>query len=288
MWKTALFVLTISLYSGLVHYLVEHHYIVKESQETFMVGGILVIGYALLKVLQARLMKTLEGHMDHDRIITLRYFLDVGYFLIWGVLLVTFLGAGFKNLVLGGAILSALAGIVAQNSLTNIFAGIVLAATHPFRVGEKVSFVAWQYPRLAATYPHGLVSPEHRGTVLEIGKIYTRLAGEDGRELLVPNNIMLQAMVIRNEGVEERPLRLFADLPSETDLESLKRRLNDLLSSEERLVGPVELFPHTMTPSVLTVEIRSRWKGEELLDANRILFSALRPLALRSRESENS
>ena len=288
MWKPAIFVLSLSLYTGLVHYLVEHHYIVKESQETFMVGGILVIGYALLKVLQSRLMKTLEGHMDHDRIVTLRYFLDVGYFLIWGVLLVTFLGAGFKNLVLGGAILSALAGIVAQNSLTNIFAGIVLAATHPFRVGEKVSFVAWQYPRLAATYPHALVSPEHRGTVLEIGKIYTRLEGEDGRDMLVPNNIMLQAMVLRNDGLQEKPLRLYADLPTDIDLDSLKSRLASLSSVEERLVGPVELIPHTMTPSALTVEIRTKWKGDELLDANRVLFSALRPLALRSRGSEPS
>ena len=282
MWKAALFVLSVSLYSGLVHYLVEHHYIVKESEETFMVGGILVLGYALLKVLQSRLVKSLEGHMDHDRIITLRYFLDVGYFLIWGVILVTFLGAGFKNLVLGGAILSALAGIVAQNTLTNIFAGIILAATHPFRVGEKISFMSWQYPRLPATYPHGMMSPEHRGTVLEIGKIYTRLTGEDGRDMLIPNNIMLQAMVIREEGITERPFRLYADLPATIDLASLKSSLSSLQASDTRLAGPVEIYPQTMTPSVLTVEIRSSWKGPQLQDASALLFSALQPIAIRT------
>jgi len=281
MWKTALFVLSISLYSGLVHYLVTHHYIVEESQETFMVGGILVFGYALLKVLQSRLMKTLEGHMDHDRIITLRYFLDVGYFLVWGVILVTFLGAGFKNLVLGGAILSALAGIVAQSSMTNLFAGIVLAATQPFRAGEKISFVTWQYPRIPSTYPHGITSPEHRGTILEIGKIYTRLAGEDGRDMLVPNNIMLQAMVIRDNEEALHTVRLLVDLPASSDLNSVKGRLETLSESDKRFVAPVELFFHAMTPSVLTVEIRSRWKGGSPLDCNTAVFSALQPLELR-------
>ena len=189
---------------------------------------------------------------------------------------------GSKIWFWGGAILSALAGIVAQNTLTNIFAGIILAATHPFRVGEKISFMSWQYPRLPATYPHGMISPEHRGTVLEIGKIYTRLTGEDGRDMLIPNNIMLQAMVIREEGITERPFRLYADLPATIDLASLKSSLSSLQASDTRLAGPVEIFPQTMTPSVLTVEIRSSWKGPQLQDASALLFSALQPIAIRT------
>jgi len=280
MGKTALFILSISLYTGLIHYLIGAHYIVKESEPTFMIGGILVIGYFLLKVLQSKVMAALEGRVDHDRIITVRYFLDVGYFLVWGIVLVTFLGAGFKNLVLGGAILSAIAGIVAQGSLTNIFAGIILAATHPFRVGEKISFLAWQYPRLASTFPHPMTSPEHTGTIQSIGKIYTKILGEDGRELLVPNNILLQAMVIREESLPDKPVRLLVELPAGTDLSRLKAGLDPLLSGESRIVGPVEIFVRAVTPQTLTVEIQSLWKGEKPLEFNNLIFNHLKPLSL--------
>ena len=282
MANAALFIITISLYTGLVHYLVGGHYIVKESEPTFMVGGILIFGYFLLKVLQAKVMKSLQGHVDQDRIITVRYFLDVGYFLVWGIVLVTFLGPGFKNLVLGGAILSAIAGIAAQGSLTNIFAGIILAMTHPFKVGEKISFLAWQYPRLASTYPHAMTSPEHTGTVISIGKIYTKIQSEDGRELLVPNNILLQAMVIREDGEPDKPVRLLVDLPTGTDLSTLKTGFDPLLSRENRIVAPVEFFVRSVSPQTLTVEIQSVWRGENPLEFNNLVFSALSPVALRN------
>lgn len=280
MGKVALFILSLSLYTGLIHYLISSHYLVKESESIFMVGGILIIGYFFLKVLQSSLMKALAGHVDQDRIVTVRYFLDVGYFLVWGIVLVTFLGAGFKNLVLGGAILSAIAGIVAQGSLTNIFAGIVLAMTHPFRVGEKISFLAWQYPRLASTFPHEMTSPEHSGTVLNIGKIYTRVLGSDGREILVPNNILLQAMIIREETETDRPVRLVLDLPSRTDLSVLQSRLESIVSSESRVVGPVRVFVRAMSSQTLTVEIQSVWRGDKPLEFNNLICRALTPSEL--------
>jgi len=282
MGNAALFILSISLYTGLVHYLVGTHYIVKESESTFMVGGILIIGYFLLKVIQSKVMKALDGKVDPDRIITVRYFLDVGYFLAWGIVLVTFLGEGFKNLVLGGAILSAIAGIVAQGSLSNIFAGIVLAMTHPFKVGERISFLAWQFPRLASSLPHPMTNPEHTGTVLNIGKIYTTIQSEDGRDLLVPNNILLQAMVIRQKADHKWPLRLVLDLPLKTDLSAIRSSLDSLLSTETRLVGPIEVSLRGMNPQSMTVEIQGLWEGEGRLEFDNKIVEALRDLALNA------
>ena len=171
--------------------------------------------------------------------------------------------------------------MVAQSSLTNIFAGIVLAATHPFKVGEKISFATWQYPRLPATFPHGMMTPEHRGTVLSIGKIYTRIVSEEGREMLIPNNIMLQSMVLREGESPDHTVRLLVDLPASSNFTALKDTLAELARSDDRFHGPVEVFLYAMTPTILTVEIRSRWKGEVPMEFNAAVFSALQPLALR-------
>jgi len=283
MWKAAFFILLLSLYTELIRHLVVTGRILRESEPTFMVGGVLVIGYALLKVLQSRLMKSLEGHVDRDRILTLRYFLDVGYFLVWGVVLVTFLGAGFKNLVLGGALLSALAGIVAQGSLSNLFAGIVLALTHPFRVGETISFLTWQYPRLAASLAHGTQNPEHRGTVLAIGKIYTTIAAEDGREMYVPNNIMLQAMILREAPPQgERPVTFTAEVDLSVDPARLRERVEQALSTDRRIISPVEILVRSMAPRSMTLEFRALWQGESPSDFSRLIVDSLRTETLPS------
>ena len=283
MWKGAFFILLLSLYTGLIHHLVSTGRILKESEPTFMIGGVLIIGYAILKVLQSRLMKGLEGHVDPDRILTLRYFLDVGYFLIWGIVLVTFLGAGFKNLVLGGAILSALFGIVAQGSLTNLFAGIVLALTHPFRVGEPISFLTWQYPKLAASLTHPTQNPEHRGTVLSIGKIYTTIATEDGREMYVPNNIMLQAMVLRNASSHGPvPVVFSVEVDLSVDPDQIKESLGQASSREPRLAGPVEVQVKSMAPRSMVLEFRSTWDGDHPSEFSRFVGAVLRQEALSS------
>ena len=277
MWKGAFFILLLSLYTGLIHHFVSTGRILKESEPTFMIGGVLVIGYAILKVLQSRLMKGLEGHVDPDRILTLRYFLDVGYFLVWGIVLVTFLGAGFKNLVLGGALLSALFGIVAQGSLTNLFAGIVLALTHPFRVGETISFLTWQYPRLAASLSHATQNPEHRGTVLAIGKIYTTLSSEDGREIYVPNNIMLQAMVLREKPADATvPVTFSSEVDLSVDPERLREKICQSSSSEPRIAEPVDVLVRSMAPRSMVLEFRSRWQGGSPSDFPRFIGRVLR------------
>jgi small-conductance mechanosensitive channel len=228
-------------------------------------------------------MKGLEGHVDPDRILTLRYFLDVGYFLVWGIVLVTFLGAGFKNLVLGGALLSALFGIVAQGSLTNLFAGIVLALTHPFRVGETISFLTWQYPKLAASLTHPTQNPEHRGTVLAIGKIYTTIATEDGREMYVPNNIMLQAMVLREASSHGPvPCVFSVEVDISVDPDQLKDKMVQASSREPRLVGPVEVQVKSMAPRSMVLEFRSTWEGNHPQDFSKFIGTVLRQAALSS------
>jgi hypothetical protein len=91
-------------------------------------------------------------------------------------------GVPVGQLLLGGALTSVFVGIAAQQALSNVFAGLVLLAARPFKVGDSI--------RLRA----GALSGEIGGTVSEIGITYLLLSTPDG-VLSVPNSQVLNAVI---------------------------------------------------------------------------------------------
>ena len=88
-----------------------------------------------------------------------------------------------RTLALGGAATVVVAGLAAQQTLGNVFAGTVMLAARPFRVGERVRL---QGGDLAGTL---------EGVVSSLGLLYTTLSrGED--QVLVPNSTVLRCAVV--------------------------------------------------------------------------------------------
>jgi small-conductance mechanosensitive channel len=106
----------------------------------------------------------------------------VGVFAILTITLAT-LGVSPDKLVLGGAVTGVLIGIAAQQSLANLFAGLVLLFASPFRVGDHVRFRA------------GALSGEIEGTVTNQSLVYVQLETAEGR-MLLPNAQALAAAVL--------------------------------------------------------------------------------------------
>jgi len=99
------------------------------------------------------------------------------------------------QLILGGALTTILIGIAAQQSLSNIFAGLVLLLSRPFNVGETI--------QLRSGAMGGLID----GVVSEIGITYVRLDTADG-PMSLPNSQVLAAAVSRRStpaGTPPRP-----------------------------------------------------------------------------------
>lgn len=86
------------------------------------------------------------------------------------------------QLVLGGTLLVALLGIASQQTLSNLFAGLVLLVSRPFAVGD--------YARLQS----GTIGGTYEGTVIEVGLTYVRVATDDGI-VSIPNTQALNAVV---------------------------------------------------------------------------------------------
>ena len=102
------------------------------------------------------------------------------------------LGIPIGQLVLGGALTSVFVGIAAQQSLSNVFAGIVLMLAHPFRIGDGI--------RLRA----GALGGQVNGTILEVGITYVRISSSSGM-LSIPNSQVLNASSARSPRATIRP-----------------------------------------------------------------------------------
>jgi small-conductance mechanosensitive channel len=88
-----------------------------------------------------------------------------------------------SQVLVGGAIVGVLAGIAAQQSLGNLFAGLVLMFARPFRVGDRVRFRS------------GSIGGPIEGTIVDISLAYVRVDTADG-PTLVPNSQALSAATV--------------------------------------------------------------------------------------------
>jgi small-conductance mechanosensitive channel len=98
-------------------------------------------------------------------------------------------GIGVTQLLVGGAFATVLVGIAAQQSLANVFAGMVLLLARPVDIGDRVSVRS------------GALGGEFRGDVTEIGITYVLLDTPDG-PVHLPNSQLLAAAVAP---VSDRP-----------------------------------------------------------------------------------
>src|SRR5215831_13388233 len=96
------------------------------------------------------------------------------------------------QLIVGGALTTILIGIAAQQSLSNVFAGLVLLLSRPFSVGDTI--------QLRSGAMGGLLE----GTVTEIGITYLRLDTTDGL-MSLPNAQVLAAAAGPAAGAQAEP-----------------------------------------------------------------------------------
>jgi small-conductance mechanosensitive channel len=86
------------------------------------------------------------------------------------------------HVLLGGAIVGVVLGIAAQQTLGNVFAGLVLLVARPFAVGHFIRVRS------------GALGGEFYGTVLAMSLTYVSISTSDGL-LRVPNSSVLDAAV---------------------------------------------------------------------------------------------
>lgn len=157
----------------------------QHTRTVMIVAGALLFGlFAVLATIgfSGKIRDMLEPRIGSAHAAVIRYALVFAGGLISIIITLELLKIGVKQLLLGGAFTAVLVGIAAQQTLSNVFAGIALLFARPFAVGDEVRMRG------------GVVSGQIEGIVTEIGITYVRLDTDEGK-LNVPNSQVLAAAV---------------------------------------------------------------------------------------------
>jgi small-conductance mechanosensitive channel len=138
-------------------------------------------------------------------------------------------GISLQALAVGGGFAAVVFGLAAQQTLGNLFAGMVLLSARPFRLGERV--------RLQA----GVLAGSIEGVVSSLGLLYTTLSRGDER-IMIPNTSVLSATVMPLR--EPNPVDVRVTLGSGVSLTHVQAILDSNISVDTR-----------SAPSVLLEEI---------------------------------
>jgi small-conductance mechanosensitive channel len=114
-----------------------------------------------------------------------------------GVLLALSQFGGLSRLAAGllasGALIAAILGFAARQTLANLIAGVMLTVTQPLRIGDRVTL------------------EDETGTVEDVRLNYTVVRGGDGGRIFIPNE-RLAAGILHNDTIVEPLVGLEVDL----------------------------------------------------------------------------
>jgi small conductance mechanosensitive channel len=145
--------------------------------------ALISLGWQFARDAGRALGPTLFRRMDPATAGTVGFLLRLVTMLAAVLIALRIAGLGPRTLALGGAFTAVVVGLAAQQTLGNLFAGMVLLSARPFRVGERVKL---QGGGLAGTVD---------GVVSSLGLLYTTLASGDDA-IMVPNSVVLSVAIV--------------------------------------------------------------------------------------------
>jgi small conductance mechanosensitive channel len=145
--------------------------------------AVVILGWAFARDVGRAAAPTFFRHMDPPTAGTLGFLIRLATMAVTLLVALWIAQVRPSTVIAGSAFTAVILGLAAQQTLGNLFAGVVLVSARPFRVGERL--------RLQA----GGLAGQAEGVVSSLGLLYTTLArGED--RVMVPNSVVLGAAVV--------------------------------------------------------------------------------------------
>ncbi|KLU59430.1 small-conductance mechanosensitive channel [Peptococcaceae bacterium CEB3] len=178
---------------------------------------VLIIGAMISHLLERGLFRFPIEKLGPQRSTMVRYLTRLLLFTVITVAVLTAFGVGVPSVIFGGTFLTVIIGLAGQTIFANIIGGIWLIFVRPFRIGDYIGIVAWQFPLLMPSFPHEATRPTYYGRVEDINLMYTKILNRDGYPQLIPNGIIAQSFLENrtHEGAHRVHLRF--DVAFEVD-----------------------------------------------------------------------
>ena len=147
------------------------------------VAALVILGWWMARSLGRGLAPALFRRMEPGTAGIVGFLIRLATIVVVTVVALRIAGIHSSTLAVGGVFTAVIVGLAAQQTLGNLFAGLVLLGTRPFRVGERVRLVG------------GALAGSLEGIVGSLGLFYTDLVSGADR-IMVPNSMLLNVAVV--------------------------------------------------------------------------------------------
>ena len=145
--------------------------------------ALMALGWQFARDLGRSFGPTLFRRMDPGTAGTVGFLVRLATIIASLLVALRIAGLDPRTLAVGGAFTAVILGLAAQQTIGNLFAGIVLLSARPFRVGDRV--------RLQG----GGIAGQIEGVVSSLGLLYTTFSGGED-QIMVPNSVVLNVAVV--------------------------------------------------------------------------------------------
>jgi small-conductance mechanosensitive channel len=176
------------------------------------VAALVILGWGLARLLGQGFAPSLFRRLEPGTAGVVGFLIRLGTIVAMLVVALRIAGLEAGTLAAGGAFTAVVLGLAAQQTLGNVFAGLVLLSTRPFRVGERIRITG------------GMMAGSIEGVVSSLGLFYVTLVSGADRTM-IPNSAMLQLAVVPLREPERVELR--ARFNAQITPSEVQRRVTD-------------------------------------------------------------
>ncbi len=240
-----------------------------------------IVATLLLSQLMARRIADYFGATQGNAI---RLLIQVLGFSIVFLILFSMTSINIVNALVGMGFLGIVVGLAAQTVLGNFFSGLMLLASRPFNISDRIALITWQYGKFPPSLSHGWLEPAYTGSVKEVTLMHTKILTDSNTLVIVPNGIVTQSLVLNMGHDKYGHIETQFEIPIHIDPDKLHTNLTHQISRIRDFKGEEERFYLVdVSPSAYLATVSYRVEKNDERDMKSLLLRALR-LALISTE----
>ncbi len=203
---------------------------------------ILLIGFKIVKII-VKLIKKGKGFNKLEKSVQtfIGSFISIALKCIVFVTALGFIGIPMTSLITLFGTASLAIGLAMQGGLTNMVGGLMILIFKPFKVGDWI-----EYDSIS-------------GSVEEVSIFYTVLCTLDNTRVVLPNGGLANSNIKNFSHNNKRRLCIDFSVSYNSDIDKVKKVLNDVIDSEELVLKDEEVFvrltKHDESALIFTVRV---------------------------------
>jgi small conductance mechanosensitive channel len=206
--------------------------------------ALVILGWAMARALAGGIAPALFRRMDPGTAGTAGFLIRLLAIVTVVIVALRLVGLSASSLAVGGAFTAVVVGLAAQQTIGNVFAGVVLQSARPFRVGERVRLTA------------GPLAGQMEGTISSLGLFYVTVV-DGANRTLIPNGVLLETAITPLREPERVELR--ARFPADTSPSQVQEMISEQVDVPTRYpphIGLEELDHDEMVVKIIAVPER--------------------------------